>query len=74
LAGEILSIARDQCPWPNSTRCGLARTENAPEPAELTPTRHSLRQAIARCDRARLEIEAAAIVVGRLNDLLSDFD
>jgi hypothetical protein len=50
----------------------LIRTETAPQPAELTPTRHSLRQAIARCDRARREAEAAAIVVGRLNAIVDE--
>jgi hypothetical protein len=52
----------------------LARTETAPEPVELTPIQHSLRKAIARCDHARREAEAAAIVVGRLNEIVSDFD
>jgi hypothetical protein len=52
----------------------LTRTETAPEPAELTRTRHSLRQATARCDRARREAGAAAIMVGRLNDIVSDSD
>jgi hypothetical protein len=50
----------------------LTRTETAPEPVELTPTRHSLRQAIARCDRARREAEAAATVVGRLNAIVDE--
>jgi hypothetical protein len=50
----------------------LIRTETAPQPAELTPTRHSLRQAIARCDRARREAEAAAMVVGRLNAIVDE--
>jgi hypothetical protein len=46
----------------------LARTETA------TPTRHSLRQTIARCDHARREAEAAGIVVSRLNDVVGGFD
>jgi hypothetical protein len=52
----------------------LTRTDTAPEPAELTSTRHSLRQAIARCDRARRDTEAAATVVGRLNDIVTEYD
>jgi hypothetical protein len=47
--------------------------ETAPE-QQLTETRHSLRQAIARCDHARREVEAAAISVGRLDEILSDSD
>jgi hypothetical protein len=52
----------------------LTRTDTAPEPAELTPTRHALRQAIACCARARRDAEAAAVVVGRLNDIVAEHD
>jgi hypothetical protein len=51
----------------------LTRTETAPEPADpLTPARHSLRQAIARCDRARREAEAAATMIGRLSAIIDE--
>src|SRR5262249_28223282 len=45
---------------------------DAPHTLELTPARHALRQAIARCDRARREADAAAIVVGRLNAITDE--
>jgi hypothetical protein len=53
----------------------LTRTASAPEPADpLTPARHQLRQTIARCDRARREAEDAATAVGRLNDIVIEYD
>ena len=45
---------------------------DAPPHPELTPARHALRQAIARCDRARREADAAATVVGRLNAITDE--
>src|SRR5215471_1793004 len=49
-----------------------APSETHPHTLELTPARHALRQAIARCDRARREADAAAIVVGRLNAITDE--
>src|SRR5215469_16396080 len=57
--------------WPSSMRF-RAPSETHPHTLELTPARHALRQAIARCDRARREADAAAIVVGRLNAITDE--
>src|SRR5215470_1660453 len=57
--------------WPSSMRF-RAPSETHPHTLELTPARHALRQAIVRCDRARREADAAAIVVGRLNAITDE--
>lgn len=57
--------------WPSSMRF-RAPSETHPHTLELTPARHALRQAIARCDRARREADAAATVVGRLNAITDE--
>ena len=49
-----------------------APSETHPPHPKLTPARHALRQAIARCDRARREADAAATVVGRLNAITDE--
>ena len=57
--------------WPSSMRF-RAPSETHPHTFELTPARHALRQAIARCNRARREADAAAIVVGGLNAITDE--
>ena len=50
------------------------RTKAAPQPDELTPGRHRLRQTIALVDRARRDTEAAAEQLHRLTDVIGEDD
>ena len=50
------------------------RNKAAPQPDELTPARHRLRQTIAAVDRARRDTEAAAEQLHRLTDVIGEHD
>ena len=73
------SLAREivNCPEP-STLAELHalpwRNKQGPQPDELSPARHRLRQSIAAVDRARRDTEAAAAQLNRLTDVIAEHD
>jgi hypothetical protein len=48
--------------------------KQGPQPDELSPARHRLRQSIAAVDRARRDSEAAAAQLNRLTDVIAEHD
>ena len=73
------SLAREivNCPEP-STLAELHalpwRNKQGPQPDELSPARHRLRQSIAAVDRARRDTEATAAQLNRLTDVIAEHD